>query len=71
MNVFRDPAKNVIISHEAETDPFEAAKPENRARRRPGLSTGQSPYSPVIKQIEAVWAEKEAKGAATPNQTIG
>jgi 5,5'-dehydrodivanillate O-demethylase len=71
MNVFRDPAKNEIISLQAETDPFEAAKPENRARRRPGLSTGQSPYSPVIAQVEAAWEKKGPQETSVRPQTIG
>ena len=49
MNVFRDPAKNTLLPIPVEHDLVEAA----RARR---LSSGQAPYSPLLDQIEAQWA---------------
>jgi hypothetical protein len=49
MNVFRDPAKNQILHIPTEHDLIESA----RARR---LSTGQAPYSLLLDQIEAQWA---------------
>jgi len=49
MNVFRDPAKNQILHIPTEHDLIESA----RARR---LSTGQAPYSQLMDQIEAQWA---------------
>ena len=71
MNVFRDPAKNQVVTLFQETDPFEAAKPENRAVRKPGLSTGQTPYSPVIVQIEEAWEQAGGQRAGARPQTIG
>ena len=71
MNVFRDPAKNQVVTLFQETDPFEAAKPENRAVRKPGLSTGQTPYSPVIAQVEEAWERAGGQQAGARPQTIG
>jgi 5,5'-dehydrodivanillate O-demethylase oxygenase subunit len=49
MNVFRDPAQNTILHIPTEHGLVETA----RARR---LSTGQAPYSQLMDQIEAQWA---------------
>jgi len=53
MNVFRDPERNQII-------PLFQERTMEESARAGGLSSGQAPYSPLIPEIQAAWADAPA-----------
>ncbi len=54
MNVFRDPEKNQCLEIPVETDLIDIA-------RKGRLGSGQAPYSKLIDEIEALWANAPAE----------